>query len=175
MPRFRSKKRAMTRRVIPATLAAAILAAACAAYGAEVPVGLEAQGVDAQAALESPSDLDLRDELGRPVSAALVAKQLKAAAAEAAADSAFSSRLPQAASTLRLLELWEGLKESLKRPGWPLAARGECALLMPNPVPRIALPGLVVFGPALSPASSVSNLEIQAPRAAFGAPLVLLC
>ena len=65
---------------------------------AERAVGIEAQGVDPMVALRNSQDLDVRDELGRPVSAKLVAAQLKAAQAAASADAAFSSRLPRPAS-----------------------------------------------------------------------------
>ena len=48
------------------------------------------------AALSNPEGLDVRDTLGRPVSAALIEMQLKAAGVQAAGDATYSTRLPQA-------------------------------------------------------------------------------
>jgi hypothetical protein len=97
-----------------------VLAVACALFAfwargaaAEIAVGIEARGVDLSAALRNSQGLDLRDELGRPVSPKLIADQLKAAQASAAAEAAFSSRLPQARAMARALELWQGILASI--------------------------------------------------------------
>lgn len=96
-----------------------ILIAALAAVspvGAETQVGLDAQGVDAREALENPYGLDLRDELGRPVSPKKIAQELKAASAEAAGKAAYASRLPQAAKIVPFLELLAALTAALRIP-----------------------------------------------------------
>ena len=81
---------------------------------AERAVGLDAQGVDPMAALSNPNHLDVRDELGRPVSAQLVAAELKQAQAKAASEAAFASRLPQASAVAALLEMIEALRLFLR-------------------------------------------------------------
>lgn len=88
--------------------AAALMAAPGAHANAEQAVGLEAQGIDPWAALRS-GDLDVRDELGRPVRAAVIVKQLKAANTEAAAQAAYASRLPKANAVIRMLEMISAL------------------------------------------------------------------
>jgi hypothetical protein len=166
----------MTRLVGLRVLAAATLIAAAAVVcrAKEVPVGLEAQGLDAQAALESPADLDLRDELGRPVCPKLVEKQLKAAAAEAAAEAAFSSRLPQARFVVGLLELWEGLKAAFGSPGRNFPHRVYAAT-SPRPAPRMAVLHLTLSSAAL-PSSVLPQPDCSSlPRAFAGALLALRC
>ena len=81
---------------------------------AERAVGLDAQGVDPMSALSNPSGLDVRDALGRPVSARLVASELKQAQAKAASEAAFASRLPKAAAIAAMLEMIETLRLFLK-------------------------------------------------------------
>ena len=90
-------------------LAAALLTCA-PGLSAEQPVGLEAQGVDPWAALRNPAGLDVRDALGRPVSVKVIESQLTAARAEAAAQDAFASRLPQARVLARLLDRLEAFQ-----------------------------------------------------------------
>jgi len=72
---------------------------------AETAAGLDAQGVDPRAAIENKLGLDVRDELGRPVTREQVLTDLKAAAVRRAADNAFTSRLPKARAVLSALEL----------------------------------------------------------------------
>src|SRR5579872_3136370 len=92
------------RSLLPALLAAAALAAASLPLqAAERAVGLEAQGVDPMVALHNPSGLDVRDAEGRPVSAAVIARQLKAASAQSTADASYVSRLPQARAVAFML------------------------------------------------------------------------
>lgn len=99
-------------------VAAACLAAATGQAGAEEAVGLEAQGVDPWAALLNPHRLDVRDELGRPVSARLIERQLKLGQASGAERASYASRLPQAKAVIRALELLERVEAGL-RAGFP--------------------------------------------------------
>lgn len=81
---------------------------------AERAVGLDAQGVDPLVSLSNPGNLDVRDALGRPVSAELVAAQVKQARAKAASEAAFASKLPQAAAVAALLEMLQALRLTLR-------------------------------------------------------------
>jgi hypothetical protein len=82
---------------------------------AETPVGLDARGVDPLVAVENPNGLDVRDELGRPVSGKLVEAELKQAQTKAAVQAAaFSSALPRAAEVTALLEMIEALRLALR-------------------------------------------------------------
>src|SRR5688500_7143134 len=78
---------------------------AASAATAEMPVGLEAQGVDPWASLHNTQKLDVRDELGRPVSASVIESQMKAIAVEKAADDTYASRLAEARGVVRWVEL----------------------------------------------------------------------
>lgn len=152
-----------------------MFAGAAAVSRAETPVGLEAQGVDAQAALQSPADLDLRDELGRPISRTLLARDLKTAAAEASADSAFASRLPAARAIARVLELWDGLKASLSAPWTRLPWRELWALPGPKSVSRAGMAMLVLLAALVFSWSSARCRSCFLPSAGPGAPAVLRC
>lgn len=70
--------------------------------GAEEEVGLEAQGVSPWAALENRWGLDVRDELGRPVSARRIEAQLKKASARQSTEGR-SARGQDIALTFELL------------------------------------------------------------------------
>lgn len=109
--------------------AAALLAAPGFSAQAEEAVGLEAQGVNPWAALRQ-GDLDMRDELGRPVRAALIVQQLKAANAEAAAQASYHSQLPKVASVTRALELLQALTAWFAA-ALPLAGRDVLWALAP--------------------------------------------
>lgn len=153
----------------------ALLAAAPSSAWAEQAVGLEAQGVSPWAALR-PGGLDVRDELGRPVRAAVIEAQVKAANAQAAAQAGYASRLPKAQTIIRLLELLEALKTWLSpfasfpgsRPLWALAPAA------PGPQKSLLLCLL-----ACLPLALAGRLRLQGrsflPRAACGAPVVLRC
>lgn len=117
-------------RVVLAVAAAMLAAAMCPTpvVAAEQAVGLEAQGVDPWAALRNGQGLDVRDANGRPVSAQLIERQLRAASARAEAQKADLSRLPKARVIFRLLELLPSLTGFWGLP-FPLnPARGEFAL-----------------------------------------------
>lgn len=149
--------------VIAALLASALAIAAPTSARAERAVGLEAQGVDPQAALDNPEGLDVRDELGRPVSAALIRAQLKKAQATAAADAAYASRLPQARRVTAALELLAGLSAALRRalPDSPWRWFADAAL--PRPAQRLPAAAALVFSFALA-------LRCRA-RAVFAQPI----
>lgn len=125
----------------PGLFFAFLALAALPARAREATVGLDAQGVDPMVALHNDSGLDVRDELGRPVSARKVAAELKQAQARAASEAAFASPLPQAAAVAALLDMIEALR---------LALRGGPA----------GLPPLQIFG--LAPAQRSGNEEGQA-------------
>jgi hypothetical protein len=158
-------------------LAAAMLAAALgpSAWSGERAVGLEARGVDPSAALHNPAGLDVRDALGRPVSARVIESQLKAARAEASAEAAFSSRLPQARAMARALEYWEGLKVAFGTPSPILPWSELWALPGPKSASKAGLPLMVVLAAILLSHGSVRCRSLFLPRASSGAPLVLRC
>lgn len=83
-------------------LALALLAPAARA---EISAGLDAQGVDPRAAIENTYGLDVRDELGRPVTREQVLADLKGTAVTRAARNSFTSSLPKARAILSALEL----------------------------------------------------------------------
>lgn len=66
---------------------------------------MEASGVDPSAVLEDRWGLDVRDSLNRPVSRARLEADLKYAAAQAAAEGSFASKLPHARAATLLMEL----------------------------------------------------------------------
>ncbi|MBI3289136.1 MAG: hypothetical protein HYZ74_06430 [Elusimicrobia bacterium] len=72
---------------------------------AETAAGLDAQGVDPRVAVDNRWGLDVRDELGRPVSGEKVLADMKGAVVARAAQNAFVSRLPKARYVLPALEL----------------------------------------------------------------------
>ncbi len=141
---------------------------------AETPVGLEAQGVDAAVALENAQQLDVRDELGRPVSAALIRKQLKQAEATAAADAAYASRLPQARRVTLMLELLSGLGTAI---GAALERGFERLLAdaaLPRPHQKLPAFAVAVFTLALA-AASVAGAVLRCPDLAPSRSTVLRC
>lgn len=81
---------------------------------AEIAAGLDAQGVDPRAAVENKWGLDVRDEMGRPVSGERVLADLKGAAVKRAADNAFTSSLPKARAVLSALELLADAAHTLR-------------------------------------------------------------
>ncbi len=117
-------------------LALAFLAGPAAA---ETAVGLDARGVDPMAAVDNRWGLDVRDELGRPVSGEKVLGELKQASAARAAANAFVSKLAHAAAVLSAVEL-------LQRAGSNL--RGLAAGL-PRALASVGLPGPRPKSPAI--------------------------
>lgn len=154
------------------SLALAFLAAPAAAESA---VGLDARGVDPLAAVSNSWGLDVRDELGRPVSGEKVLRELKQASAARAAAGAFSSRLKNAAVLFSALELLERAEASL----WALAAAHPAALATAGlPSPRPQLPAVLLACLAFL-SIVLARVRPQAARAPLKAgrccPEVLRC
>lgn len=91
-------------------------------------VGVEAKGVSLWAALHNRWNLDVRDELNRPVSGRLIESQLKAASAAAAAESSYASRLPKAHAVALALEMLAVAKFFIGASSLPPPARTMWAL-----------------------------------------------
>jgi hypothetical protein len=130
----------------PGLFLALALACLAAPAAAEQSVGLDAKGVDPLAAVSNAWGLDVRDELGRPVSGEKVLGELKRASAARAAANAFTSKLKDAAALFSSLELLERGSASL----WAFSAALPAALAtagLPGPRPKIAavLPLLLGF------------------------------
>lgn len=110
--------RRATRDALLAALAAAALSPAAGAQafflrlspaqaaGMSRPgaVGLEALGIAPDVALRYAGRLDVRDALGRPVSARLIERQVGAASRASADSAAYASSLPAFRRVLKLLE-----------------------------------------------------------------------
>ena len=120
---------------------------------AETPVGLDAQGVNPLSAVDNRLGLDVRDELGRPVSGQLVLAQLKSAAAERAAVTSYASRLPRARLILPALELAAGCGIWLSQLADALPAARALASL-PTSRPKVSALLLVLLGCVLASAAS---------------------
>lgn len=149
--------------------------AATSSPALEQAVGLEAQGVDPWASLHNPLGLDVRDELGRPVSARLVESQIKAAAAKAAAAAAFSSRLPQAKTVVYLLEFLAVLKISWSM-SLPLFHWPQSWALVPKTISSQKIPLFAIFAFIATAVSCPAFKKFCAPVSASASiPLVLRC
>ncbi len=104
---------------------------------AETAVGLGARGVDPMAAVSNPLGLDVRDALGRPVTAQAVLRDVKQAAVTRTVETAYASTLPKARLILPALEMAVGLGLRLVQ----FAAALPAALAsgsLPVPGPKIA-------------------------------------
>lgn len=112
---------------------------------AEVAVGLDARGVDPMAAVTDRWGLDVRDELGRPVSGEKVLGELKRASAARAAANAFTSKLQHAAAFFSSLDLLERGEASLAAFAAALPAALATAGL-PGPRPKVAAVLLALLG-----------------------------
>ncbi len=86
-----------------------LLLAGASSARAETPVGLDALGVDPLAAVDNPQGLDVRDELGRQVTAKVVLRDMRRATVERAVEVSYASSLPKAKIILPALELAVGL------------------------------------------------------------------
>jgi len=134
-------------RAIALTAAVLILPLLTFGAWAENVVGLEARGIDPWVALHSGRTLDVRDELGRPVSARLIEAQLKTAAVEGfVAQAIYASQLPQARRILRLLEMFPH-----ELCTWALAMSDDplqqflTLTIIPKPGPRLIYIALALF------------------------------
>lgn len=110
---------------------------------AETAAGLDAQGVDPRVAVENAWGLDVRDELGRPVSREQVLADLKGATVKRAADNAFTSSLPKARAVLAALELLNEFGDAFR-----VAAEGFALARLvpglPGGAPKISVLWLLV-------------------------------
>ena len=134
-------------------------------------VGLDAQGVDVRASLKG--DLDVRDIFNRPVSRALVERQL--ALARAAADpSPLLSRLPL------IQAVWEALNRVLLgvglrggRPGAGLPSADGSPWRLPRPDLRV-LVALVILASAVAQSLRLRPAAVR-PEPSSSRPRVLRC
>lgn len=143
---------------------------------AERAVGLNARGVDPLVALHNDQGLDVRDALGRPVSAALVQKQLKAAALGRIAQAAALSNLPKAEKYLVYLEFALAFPAALHAVRRFVAAPDSWALPVKTRSPLWALAGAFVGLPACA-AAALSVRDQGALRSRLSIPdtVVLRC
>lgn len=153
-----------------------VLALFPAGARAESPVGLEARGVDPMSAVDNRLGLDIRDELGRPISGRVVLEQLKRASVSRTAANSFASRLPQARFILPDLELAAGCGTSLSRLAEPLpSVRAVACLPLPRPKIFAVLPAL----PGAVPVREASLLRARLQQASLSScrccPEVLRC
>jgi hypothetical protein len=129
---------------------------------AETAVGLDARGVDPMAALDNGAGLDVRDELGRPVSAQVVLDQLKQAQVARTAETAYQSSLPKAKTVLPSLEYAAGGFLSLVRLIETVPLSCEWASL-PLPRPKLSVLLFAVLGLVLVQAASASRPRALLP------------
>lgn len=131
-------------------LALAVLAGGARA---ETAVGLDARGVDPMAAVDNRQGLDVRDALGRPVTAQAVLSDLKKASVARVAQTAFASALPKAKIVLPALELASAAKTWLVRLAQAVPGPAAWASL-PVPGPKLSVLILVLLGAVLVQAAS---------------------
>ena len=143
---------------------------------AETAVGLDAQGGDPRVTVENRWGLDVRDELGRPVTREKVLSDLKGAAVARAAENAFTSRLPKAGAVLSALEFLASAAAAFR-----LASSGAA---LPEILP--GLPGgrpkfFVLWLAVLAAATRARSLccrparKLMLSRSRQGCPEVLRC
>ena len=143
---------------------------------AEIEVGLQAQGVDPAFALDNRLGLDLRDELGRPVTTRQVLKDLKAATVERTRVSAWASKLREAKTILPYLELLARLAAAFQL-RLPLTAIAELLPGLPGGRPKSPVPVLALLGMAVAAALTCwrRNTDRIASRSRQSRPEVLRC
>jgi hypothetical protein len=129
---------------------------------AETAVGLDARGVDPIAAVNNPQGLDVRDALGRPVTARAVLADIKKAEVVRAAETAYTSGLPKAKSVLASLEAAAGGVSSLFRLIESLPGRIEWSSL-PSPRPKLSVLLLLALGVVLVQAASAARPRASLP------------
>ncbi len=129
---------------------------------AETAVGLDARGVDPMAAVSNPLGLDVRDELGRPVSAKVVLAEMKKASAVRAAEVSYASTLPKAKIVLPLLEA--AASAGLYLVQLAEAAPGPSAWAsLPTPRPKLSILLLAVLGAVLASAAAAFRPRASQP------------
>ncbi len=113
--------------------------------------------------MNNPLGLDVRDALGRPVSAHVVLDELKRAEVARAVETSYTSSLPKAKVVLASLEYSAGGFLSLVRLIESVPGPSEWAS-MPSPRPKLSVLLFVVLGTVLIQAASAFR-----PRAALPA------
>ncbi len=121
----------------PGLFLAIALALLAGPAAAERSVGLDAKGVDPMVAVDNRWGLDVRDEMGRPVSGEKVLTELKQAAVARTVANAFASKLAGAASFLSAVELLQAGKVNLRELGFSLPHALASAGL-PGPRPKVS-------------------------------------
>ena len=129
---------------------------------AETAVGLDARGVDPMAAVSNPQGLDVRDALGRPVSAKIVLDQLKRAEVARAIETSYTSNLPKAKAVLASLEYSAGGFLSLVRLIEAIPRPSEWATL-PSPRPKLSVLLFLILGAVLVQISAASRPRASLP------------
>jgi hypothetical protein len=129
---------------------------------AETAVGLDARGVDPMAAVDNRQGLDVRDELGRSVSAEAVLSELKKASVARAAETAYATALPKARLILPILEAARGLGLRLVQLASASPAAAAWASL-PTPRPKISVLFALVLGAVLAQAAAASRPRALSP------------
>ena len=130
---------------------------------AETSVGLDARGVDPMAAVNNGQGLDVRDELGRPVSSKVVLADMKQAQVARAAETAYQSGLPKAKAVLPSLENGAGGVSSLFRLLESPARPRSSGPPLPAPRPKLSVLLLAVLGAVLVQAASASRPRALLP------------
>jgi hypothetical protein len=153
------------------------LALSAGLAAAEAPVGLDARGVDPAAAVDNPYGLDVRDQDGRPVTAAKVLSDLKTVTVARAKQATYASAVKQARALVSALEL-------LEKTGAALAAaigafRLPSAIASaPAPSPKLSLLLMVLLAAVLPAATALLRCRRRAPlllHTRQNRPEVLLC
>lgn len=112
-------------------------------------VGYDARGVDPMAAVANPLGLDVRDALGRPVSAAKLLQDLGRAQARQARESSYAEALPGASRLSAPGSLRAFLSSALRRPPGGGAPAVWCRALSSRPGDKLSRPLILFFGALL--------------------------
>lgn len=144
---------------------------ALAAADSQAKVGMEARGVSPWHVLNDRWGLDVRDASNRPVSARQLEKELKLAAAGAAAENAYASKLPRASAAILMLELLSAVEASL-RPWLPRRSVAAASAAGVPKSPRLAAALLALaFIPIVSAVLRASCPENLAVPSRIPSPL----
>lgn len=144
---------------------------------AETAVGLDAQGVDPSVAVDNRYGLDVRDENGRPVTAAKVLSDLKTVTVARAQDATYASSVRQSRALVSALELLERAGLFL---GAALTAFRLPAAVAAAPAPGPKLSAVLLLLLAVAAPAFASLLRCRRPPALLlhtrqNRPEVLLC
>lgn len=156
-------------------LVAVLMAILASASRAEDAVGLEAQGVDPWAAFLNRQDLDVRDELGRPVRREVIERQLRGAGLEAARASSIFSGLPKLKAVLSLLAAAVPLRAWFGAVRAGAAGRGVFAVEPGRRTEKSATLPLVSIALILTAGAAASRPQARSRSTLAAAPLPLRC